>query len=118
MKTLLPELEATEEEYYRRPGEIARERARLLAERPLPRVPLSLFLDHVIHLIELGGEEHVGIGTDFDGIPETLDGFEDPSRFPDLTAALLARGVDRSGVKLILGGNFLRLLRQAEMALR
>jgi membrane dipeptidase len=113
-KQLRPVLEASEEEYYRRPGEIARERQRLLSSRPLPRAPFSLFVDHVIRLIELAGEEHVGIGTDFDGIPETLEGFEDPSRFPDLTAALLARGVDRSGVKLILGGNFLRLLQQAE----
>lgn len=116
MKELLPQLEATEADYYRRPGEIARERARLLADQPLPRAPLSVFVDHLIHLVELGGEEYVGIGTDFDGIPETLDGFEDPSGFPNVTAALLARGVDRSGVKLILGGNFLRLLREAEKA--
>jgi membrane dipeptidase len=58
----------------------------------------------------------VGIGTDFDGIPETLSGFEDVSRFPNLTAELLDRGVDRSGVKLILGENFLRMLRLAERA--
>jgi membrane dipeptidase len=58
----------------------------------------------------------VGIGTDFDGIPDTLEGFEDPSRFPDLTAALLARGVDKGGVRLILGESFLRVLRGAERA--
>jgi membrane dipeptidase len=116
MKELLPALLETEEEYFQNPGPIARERARLLADRPLPRATLGILVDHVIHLIEQAGEEHVGIGTDFDGVPETLDGFEDPSRFPDLTAALLSRGVDRSGVKLILGGNFLRLLQQAEQA--
>jgi membrane dipeptidase len=68
----------------------------------------------VIHLIDQAGEEHVGIGTDFDGISEPLVGFEDVARFPDLTAALLERGVDRSGVRLILGENFLRVLRRAE----
>ncbi|HEV7517092.1 MAG TPA: membrane dipeptidase, partial [Thermoanaerobaculia bacterium] len=87
-------------------------------DRPLPKVPLATFVDHVIHLIELAGEEHVGIGTDFDGILETLEGFEDPSRFPSLTAALLERGVDRSGVRLILGENFLRALELAEQVAR
>jgi membrane dipeptidase len=114
MKELKPLLEATEEEYLRDPRRIAEERARILAERPLPRVPLSTFVDHLIRLIDLAGEEHVGIGSDFDGIPEALEGFEDVSKFPDLTAALLDRGVDRAGVKLILGGNFLRVLREGE----
>jgi membrane dipeptidase len=91
-----------------------RRRDELLAAHPLPRVPLSAFVDHVVHLVERAGEEHVGIGTDFDGIPETLEGFEDVSRFPDLTGALLARGIDRGGARLILGENFLRLLREAE----
>ena len=87
---------------------------RLFQDHPLPRVPLSVYVDHLIHLVEIGGEEHTGIGTDFDGIPDVLEGFEDPSKFPDLTAALLERGVDRGGVQLILGGNFLRVLREAE----
>ena len=92
------------------------EKARLFAAHPLPPVPLDVYVDHLIRLIELGGEEHAGVGTDFDGIPDTLVGFEDVARFPALTAALLARGVDRSGVRLILGENFLRLLRRAERA--
>ena len=71
-------------------------------------------MDHLIHLVEQAGEEHVGIGTDFDGIPDVLEGFEDVSKFPDLTAALLERGVDKAGVRLILGGNFLRVLEKAE----
>lgn len=113
-KELKPILQETEEEYLRDPRKLWQERSRLFDERPLPKVPLSLFVDHVIRLIELGGEEHVGIGTDFDGIPDTLEDLEDASKLPNLTAALLARGVDRSGVKLILGGNFLRVLREGE----
>ncbi len=81
---------------------------------PLPPVPLSLFVDHIVHLIEKAGEEHVGIGTDFDGIPDVLEGLEDISKFPALTTALLDHGVDKAGVKLILGGNFLRVLAEAE----
>ena len=88
----------------------------IFADRPLPEVPLSVYVDHLIYLIDLAGEEHVGIGTDFDGIPDVLAGLEDVSRFPNLTAALLERGVDRAGVKLILGENFLRVLEKAEEA--
>jgi membrane dipeptidase len=107
-------LEALEERYLRDPQAVWRERDELLAAHPLPRVPVAAFVDHVVHLVERAGEEHVGIGSDFDGIPETLAGFEDVTRFPDLTAALLDRGIDRSGVRLILGENFLRLLQEAE----
>jgi len=109
-----PDLDALEEEYLRDPQATWRQCADLLAAHPLPRVPLAAFVDHVVHLVERAGEEHVGIGTDFDGIPDTLEGFEDVTRFPDLTAALLARGIDRAGVRLILGENFLRLLQEAE----
>lgn len=114
MKVLKPALEETEEEYMRNPQRLWKERTRLLEEFPLPKVPLSKFVDHVIHLVEIAGEEHVGIGTDFDGIPECLEGFEDISKFPRLTDALLERGLDKGGVRLILGGNFLRVLREAE----
>jgi membrane dipeptidase len=111
------ELLAMEEAYMADPRTWSQVHARMFAERPLPEVPLSLYVDHLIHLIGLAGEEHVGIGTDFDGIPDVLAGLEDVSRFPNLTAALLERGVDKAGVKLILGENFLRVLEKAEEAL-
>ncbi|HEX3531472.1 MAG TPA: dipeptidase [Thermoanaerobaculia bacterium] len=112
---LKPFLQETEE-YLANPDKHVQERERLFAGHRLPPVPLSTFVDHVIHLVEMGGEEHVGIGTDFDGIPDALEGFEDVSRFPDLTAALLERGIDKAGVRLILGESFLRVLRRAEGA--
>ncbi len=119
MKEIGPELAEIEERALREPARHAPEMARvarLLADHPLPAVPLSTFVDHVVHLVELAGEEHVGIGTDFDGMDAPLQGFEDPSRFPDLTAALLERGIDRSGVRFILGESFLSLLARAERA--
>jgi membrane dipeptidase len=102
------------EDYLAEPGRHWQPMARLFADRPLPEVPLSTYVDHIVHLIDVAGEEHVGIGTDFDGIPDVPAGFEDASRFPDLTAALLDRGVDKAGVRLILGENFLRVLKKAE----
>lgn len=84
------------------------------AADPLPPVPLAAFVDHVMRLVELAGEEHVGIGTDFDGITEVLDGFGDASEWPDLTAALLARGLSPPAVRWVLGESFLRVLADAE----
>lgn len=109
-----PALDELEAAYLREPRAHWREITDLLATHPLPRVPLAAYVDHVMHLVERAGEEHVGIGTDFDGIPETLDGFEDVSRFPALTAALLDRGLDRAALRLILGESFLHLLQEAE----
>jgi membrane dipeptidase len=109
-----PMLQESEESYMADPANHWEERARLFVDNPLPEVPIDRLVDHLLHLIGLAGEEHVGIGSDFDGIPDTLKGFEDPSRFPDLTAALLERGVDKAGVRLILGENFLRVLKEAE----
>jgi membrane dipeptidase len=109
-------IEALDEAYAGQPGLAAREVARLLAAHPLPAAGLDRFVDHLVHFVELAGEEHVGVGSDFDGITEVLEGFEDVSRYPALTAALLERGLDRAGVRLILGENFLRVLAAAEKA--
>lgn len=84
------------------------------AAHPLPPVPLAAFVDHLMRLVEVAGEEHVGVGTDFDGILDTLDGFADASEWPGLTAALLDRGLPPRAVGMILGGNFLRVLEEAE----
>jgi len=109
-----PLLQETEAAYMADPGRYWQERDRFFFDNPLPEVPLDRFVDHIVHLIDVGGEEHVGIGSDLDGIIDTLKGFEDLSRFPDLTAALLERGIDKAGVRLILGENFLRVLKRAE----
>ncbi len=66
-----------------------------------------------MHLLGVVGEEGVGIGTDFDGIPETPVGFEDVSRFPDLVAALRERGLDERTLRLVMGDNFRRVWRAA-----
>ena len=76
------------------------------------RPPLSLLLDHFDHIVQLVGVDHVGLGSDFDGIsatPQQLDGVQD---FPVITKELLARGYSEADVRKILGENFLRLFRE------
>jgi membrane dipeptidase len=67
---------------------------------------------HIDHVVKLVGVDHVGIGSDWDGISTVPAGLEDVSRMPDLTAALLERGYSEPDVKKILSGNFLRVMRQ------
>ena len=67
---------------------------------------------HIDHVVKLAGIDHVGIGSDWDGISSVPAGLEDVSKMPLLTAALLERGYSQQDVKKILGGNFLRVMRQ------
>jgi membrane dipeptidase len=67
---------------------------------------------HIDHAVRLVGVDHVGIGSDWDGISSVPAGLEDVSQMPLLTAALLERGYSEQDAKKILGGNFLRVMRQ------
>lgn len=79
-----------------------------------PPTPLSVFIDHLAHAIEVAGPDHVGIGLDFGyGVPTPV-GLEDVSKLEVVTAALLERGFDETTVRKVLGGNTLRVLADAE----
>jgi membrane dipeptidase len=78
------------------------------------RPTISQVLDHFDYVARRIGVDHVGIGSDFDGISVAPKGLDDVTKFPDLTAGLLARGFTGEDVAKILGGNFLRVLREAE----
>ena len=67
---------------------------------------------HIDRVVKLAGIDHVGIGSDWDGISTVPAGLEDVSKMPLLTAGLLERGYGEQDVKKILGGNFLRVMRQ------
>jgi len=74
------------------------------------RPPLSLLLDHLDHIVKLVGADHVGLGSDFDGVnslPAGLEGVED---FPKITEELVKRGYNRKEIRKILGGNFIRVM--------
>lgn len=75
--------------------------------------------DHITHIGNLVGFDHVGLGSDFDGIPTVPAGLEDVSKFPDLMAALLERGISDSDVGKVAGGNLLRVWKDIDdVALR
>ena len=112
MERLGPRHEVLEEAYADAPTLWAEARERLIAGHPQPAVPRARYVDHIVHLVEVAGVEGVGLGTDFDGIPETPVGLEGPHRFPELLDDLLARGLDERAVDLVAGGNFVRVWRR------
>jgi membrane dipeptidase len=79
-----------------------------------PRATLAQVADHIDHIRKVAGIDHVGLGGDFDGITQVVQGLEDVSKYPDLTAELLKRGYQDDDIKKILGLNVLRVMRQAE----
>lgn len=84
------------------------------AELNAIRPPLSSLVDHIDYLVRQAGINHVGLGSDFDGIssaPKGLNGVED---FPKITEALLQRGYSPRQIKKILGGNFIRLFKSVQ----
>jgi membrane dipeptidase len=78
---------------------------------PIEPPPLDRLIDHIDHAAKVAGVDHVGLGSDFDGVPSLPRGMEDVSRLPRITEALLARGYKDRDIKKILGGNFLRVLK-------
>ncbi len=79
-----------------------------------PPTPLSVYIDHLAHAIEVAGPDHVGIGLDYGyGVPTPV-GLEDVSKLEAITYELLKRGFDETTVRKVLGGNTLRVMREAE----
>ena len=83
-------------------------------ENPVPRGNLEMVVDHIDHIAKVAGIDHVGLGSDYDGINQTPEGLEDVSCFPKITKALFERGYSDEAVQKILGANTLRAFRQAE----
>jgi membrane dipeptidase len=79
---------------------------------------LGVVADHVERVAEVAGIDHVGLGSDFDGIPRVPVGLEDVSRFPDLLAELARRGWSEEDLAKLAGENVLRVMREAEAVAR
>jgi membrane dipeptidase len=84
------------------------------AAHPQPRATLSQVADHIEHVRDVAGVDHVGIGSDFDGIETVPEGLEDSSKFPQLFAELIRRGWSDADLKKLAGENLLRALHAAE----
>jgi len=81
----------------------------------IPRPPLSELIDHIDHIAKIAGVDHVGLGSDFDGVTGQLpEGIDSPGDIPKITAALMQRGYSAEDCRKILGGNLLRVFREIE----
>ncbi len=80
----------------------------------IPRPPMSMLIDHIDHVAKVAGIDHVGLGSDFDGIPSSPEGIDSAADLPKITAALIARGYSAEDCRKILGENFLRFFREVQ----
>jgi membrane dipeptidase len=87
-------------------------------EHPFPTGSIHHVVDHIEHIIKTAGIDHVGLGSDFDGIGSVPAQLEDVSCYPLITQALLDRGYTKEQIHKVLGGNALRALRAAEKVAR
>ena len=86
--------------------------------KDLPAPSYTAIADHIDHAVKVGGIDHVGLGSDFDGIDTPPRGMEDVSKIPDLVRELARRGYSEEDLEKILGGNVLRVMRQVEQVAR
>src|SRR5437588_502386 len=112
------QLKAQEDEIEQRfkndPERIAEEEDRLEAQQPQPAPPISILIDHIDHIVQVAGIDHVGLGADFDGAVDMPEGARDVSELPNITYELLRRGYSERDIRKILGENFLRVFGQVE----
>jgi membrane dipeptidase len=83
-----------------------------------PRPPLKSLIDHINHIAKVAGIDHVGLGSDFDGVTSLPQGIDSVADLPKITQALYERGYTRAQIHKILGGNFLRVMRRVEAVAR
>ncbi len=83
-------------------------------EHPMPAGSIHNVVDHIEHIIKVAGVDHVGLGSDYDGITTVPKQLEDVSCYPYITQELLNRGYSKEDIIKVLGGNLLRVMRKAE----
>jgi membrane dipeptidase len=110
-----PEYLRLKAKYAKDPAKLRDALQALTKQQPaLPRADWTKVVDHIEHVIAVGGEDAVGIGDDFDGIPDPPIGLEDVSKYPKLSEELLRRGHSEAQVKKVLGENFLAFFARVE----
>ena len=83
-----------------------------IIRKDIPLPTLSDVVDHIDHMVKVAGIDHVGLGSDFDGIPEGPVGLEDCTKFPSITEELMRRGYSDTDIQKILGLNTMRVMEE------
>ena len=95
--------------------EIDKAREEYMESNPFPYANVSIVADHIDRAVNLVGIDHVGLGSDFDGVGDSLpEGLKDVSMYPNLINELLTRGYTKEDLEKILSGNLLRVWKQVE----
>ncbi len=115
---LKPQLDALGVQFKDDPKRLAEETKKLEDADPLPPTPLSVLIDHFDHISRVAGVDHVGLGSDFDGVPSLPEDMKDVSQLPNITYELLRRGYSEKDIRKVLGENFLRAFTEAEKVAR
>jgi membrane dipeptidase len=111
---LKPQRDALNARFRDQPERLAEELRKLNEANPLPNTTLGMIVDHIDHVVKIAGVDHVGLGSDFDGVPFLPEGVRDVADLPNITYELLRRGYSDRDVLKILGGNLLRALDEVE----
>ena len=106
--------DALREQFKGDPKRLDEELKKLNDANPIPNTTLSMLVDHIEHIAKVAGIDHVGLGSDFDGVPNLPEGIRDVGDLPVITYELLRRGHTDEEVLKILGGNFMRVFAEAE----
>jgi len=115
---LKPERDRLAEVHKGDPERLQAELRKLNEANPLPATPLSVLIDHFDHVRKVAGINHVGLGSDFDGVPSLPLEMEDITRLSNITYELLRRGYSEQDVRKVLGENLLRALSEVERVAR
>ena len=96
-------------------GEVDNAREEFMKNNPFPFASVSIVADHIDRVVNLVGVDHVGLGSDFDGVGDSLpEGLKDVSMYPNLINELISRGYSNEDLQKILSGNLLRVWKQVE----
>ena len=91
---------------------------KLMDANPIETVSYTAIVDHIDHIVKVAGVNSVGIGSDFDGIPNTPTGMEDVSHLPAIRTELERRGYNEADIRKIMGENFMRVFAEVERVAR
>jgi len=96
------------------PARLEEELKKLNDANPIPNTTLAMIVNHIDHVAKVAGVDHVGLGSDFDGVPFLPEGVRDVTDLPSITYELLRRGYSDGDVLKILGGNLMRAFAEVE----